>query len=425
MTMTRKLAFAAVLAAVFALALPMVAFGNFAIHGNYVADTDACAGCHRAHTSVSTITWNNGTEERSALLVSSATQMYQFCYACHDATGQGADTNVQEGIYEGTDYGVQGGTLNGGGAEFMPVYNASLGTTVSAPVTSEHEFRGSSWGAFGGGYYGGANPPATLPDGQISGAQAGESVDIRMDCATCHDVHGSANYRILKAQVNGNNVGGYVGTGSDPDPDGWVSSVEQGWPEGGFRLHLPYDGIQPPTGVAYKPDYTTPRYAKGRNTSDGRDAFETGMSGWCAGCHQTYLLPEQTFTKTVNGVDVDYVASGNVYNAGDGSGLKLRHRHPINVPLSKFNGAMDLVVDSGLPLAHDLGETAAAPESSDWIECLTCHRAHGTVAQMEGFAADGSLPVDVDGVPRNNFVGDPSALLRMDNRGVCEACHNK
>jgi len=44
---------------------------------------------------------------------------------------------------------------------------------------------------------------------------------------------------------------------------------------------------------------------------------------------------------------------------------------------------------------------------------------------MEGFAADGSLPVDVDGVPRNNFVGDPSALLRMDNRGVCEACHNK
>ncbi len=420
MTMTRKLAFAAVLAAVVALALPMVAFGNFAIHGNYVADTDACAGCHRAHTSVSTITWNNGSENRSALLVTSATQMYQFCYACHDATGQGADTNVQEGIYEGTDYGTQGGTLNGGGAEFMPVYNASLGTTVSAPVTSEHEFRGSSWGAFGGGYYGGANPPATLPDGQISGAQAGESVDIKMDCATCHDPHGSPNYRILKTAVNGNVVGQYGpgGTAVDPDPDGWVSSLEEGWPVGGFRLHTAYPD--------YVPDYTTARYAKGRDTDSGRDAEETGMSGWCAGCHQTYLLPEQQFTKSDG---TTYTASGNVYNAGDGSGLLLRHRHPVNVPLSNFNGAMDLVVDSGLPLAHDIDVTENGNDggntSGDWIECLTCHRAHGTVAQMEGFAADGSLPIDIDGVPRNNFVGDPSALLRMDNRGVCEACHNK
>lgn len=420
MIKTHKLALAIALAALVALALPVVAFGNFAIHGNYVADTDACAGCHRAHTSVSTITWNNGTENRSALLVTSATQMYQFCYACHDATGQGADTNVQEGIYEGTDYGTQGGTLNGGGSEFMPVYNASLGTTVSAPVTSEHEFRGSSWGAFGGGYYGGANPPATLPDGQISGAQAGESVQIQMDCATCHDPHGSPNYRILKTQVNGNNVGQYGpgGTPTDPDPDGWVSSVEEGWPVGGFRLHTAYPD--------YTPDYTTARYAKGRDTDSGRDAAETGMSGWCAGCHQTYLLEAQTITKSDG---TTYTVSGNVYNAGDGSGLLMRHRHPINVPLSNFNGAMDLVVDNGLPLAHDIDATEGGNDGgttdSDWIECLTCHRAHGTVAVMEGFAADGSLPIDVDGVPRNNFVGDPSALLRQDNRGVCEACHNK
>jgi len=124
-----------------------------------------------------------------------------------------------------------------------------------------------------------------------------------------------------------------------------------------------------------------------------------------------------------------YTASGSVYNAGDGGGLRMRHRHPVNVPLSNFNGQVDLVVDNGLPLAHDLdvsenGNTGGN-DDSDWIECLTCHRAHGTVANMEGFAADGSLPVDVDGVSRNNFVGDPSALLRQDNRGVCEACHNK
>jgi len=419
MIKTHKLVLAFVLAALVALALPALAFANFAIHGNYVSDTDACAGCHRAHTSISTITWASGPEQRSALLVSSATRMDQFCYACHDATGQGADTNVQEGIYEGTLYGTQGATLNGGGTEFMPVYNASLGTTVSAPVTSEHEFRGSSWGAFGGGYYGGS----PYPDGQISGAQAGESVDIKMDCGTCHDPHGSANYRILKMQVNGNQVGQYgPGFGidaTDPDPDGWVASVEEGWPTGGFRLHTAYP--------AYVPDYTTANYAKGYDMLTGAENPAKGMSGWCAGCHQTYLREAEMMTKPSDGST--YTASGSVYNAGDGGGLRMRHRHPVNVPLSNFNGQVDLVVDNGLPLAHDLdvsenGNTGGN-DDSDWIECLTCHRAHGTVANMEGFAADGSLPVDVDGVSRNNFVGDPSALLRQDNRGVCEACHNK
>jgi hypothetical protein len=125
---TKKLFLAIVFVALAALALPTAAFANFAIHGNYVTDTDACAGCHRAHTSVSTITWTDTTlpngQEHSALLVTSATEKWQFCYACHDATSQGADTNVQQGIYEGTLVdNISGGTLNGGGFETVgPAY---------------------------------------------------------------------------------------------------------------------------------------------------------------------------------------------------------------------------------------------------------------------------------------------------------------
>jgi hypothetical protein len=55
---------------------------------------------------------------------------------------------------------------------------------------------------------------------------------------------------------------------------------------------------------------------------------------------------------------------------------------------------------------------------------------------MTGYAADTEVPlgvgetgdasiVDTDGVARNNFVASESALLRYDNRGVCERCHNK
>lgn len=419
---TRTFVLALAAAALIALAVPGVAMANFAIHGNYVQDTDACAGCHRAHTSISTITWQDANEnDHSALLVSSATEMYEFCYACHDATGQGADTNVQEGIYEGSLYGTNGATLNGGGTEFMPRYDEGLGINVMTPVTSTHAFDGSSWGAYGGGYFGGS----PYPDGQILGEQAGESVQIKMDCASCHDPHGSPNYRILKTKVNGNTVGQYVGSGTDPDPDGYVSSVETGWPAGGFRLHTAYPD--------YKPDYTTPRYAKGYDMLTGTENPEKGMSGWCSGCHQTYLRPVETFTKASDGTT--YAASASVYNAGDGGGLRLRHRHPMNVELSTYEGpdaSSMIVTDTVVPLAHSLEESATSrPQTkSDWIECLTCHRAHGTVAQMEGFAADGTLPVDTDGVARNQFPavndgGDPSALLRLDNRGVCEACHNK
>jgi hypothetical protein len=165
--MTKRLALFFSVAVLAVLLVPTLAFANFGPHGNYVADTDACAGCHRAHTSVSTITWTEATSQtqHSALLVTSATLLYEFCYACHDATSQGADTNVQEGIYEGTLYGDQNQTLNGGGFD-------SVGGVA---VSSTHMFNGASWGAYGGGYTAGG---LTNADGQIPGENVGESQKI-------------------------------------------------------------------------------------------------------------------------------------------------------------------------------------------------------------------------------------------------------
>jgi hypothetical protein len=403
---------------------------NFAIHGNYVADTDACAGCHRAHTSVSTITWQDASvgDNHSALLVTSATEMWQFCYACHDATSQGADTNVQQGIYEGTLYGTNGGILNGGGFDSLD----------QSATTSTHMYKGSSWGAYGGGYFGTGK---TFSAGNTNAGQGpnaymnGTGNAIKMDCATCHDPHGSPNYRILKTVVNGNLVGEYIPTAdpTDPTPDGFVSSVEPGWPVNGFRLHTAYP--------AYTPNYTSPMYAKGydmtaatlSNGATGINA-DKGMSGWCAGCHNTYLGPVTTQTKTGPSGTTNYQSFASVYNAGDGSGLALRHKHPINVELDTYNGpdkSSMIVTGTTLPLAHGINEQGATTNrSSDWIECLTCHRAHGTAAQMTGYASNAGAAsvVDTDGVARNQFPAQnpvPSALLRFDNRGVCERCHNK
>ena len=56
-----------VLALSLALCLAFVgsAYANFGPHGGYIDDTDSCAGCHRAHTSFSTVGWTDTLADRS------------------------------------------------------------------------------------------------------------------------------------------------------------------------------------------------------------------------------------------------------------------------------------------------------------------------------------------------------------------------
>lgn len=405
MTRTRLTVLFAFAALVAFMLVPGVAQANFAIHGGYVADTDACAGCHRAHTSVSPMMWTASSDgsQHSALLVSDATLMYQFCYACHDAAGDGADTNVQDGVYEGDLYGTENGDLNGGG------FDTYKGVTVS----STHLYSGeTSWGAYGGGVRGASADPRSDPASGATGLLdpanpilvTGTGEEIPMDCASCHDPHGSSNYRLLKDEVYGNRVGGYTGNFAnsvDPTPTPFVTSVETGYPTGGFRLHIDYSKVGPRVTTPYVPDYTTALYAKGQVDADMPDvaAAKKGMTGWCVGCHSTYLSKEST------------------YAAESWGGFTERHRHPVNVPLTNFKGVRSVITTSVLPLANDPGERAQG--TGDWIDCLTCHRAHGTSAQMEGYAA---FLYDIQPAYAGSEI---SALLRLDNRGVCEGCHNK
>lgn len=515
-----------------------VAYANFAIHGGYVADTDACAGCHRAHTATSMITWlDKGGTSHNALLVGPPTdQVYIFCYVCHSAGAPGAATDVEQGILDTTlspggaldASATVNAPLNGGG--FSTAYYAPSGTLQN--VTSFHEYLGGS--------------------PQAWGSSKEVAYNIKMDCISCHDPHGSSNYRILKDYVNGHEVGGFLGNvASDPDPDPypWVISAETGYPYAGdvdpltgtvaptdgFRKHRQY-----PT---YTPSYTWARYAKGSNGL-GVEEKRTGMSGWCTACHENYMnavgvTPNAKYTATAtvgdgtistpNSNDVDWDAdrrntvvailqgnissvattlavdssvgfetnypgylqigtevmrytniTGNVftvvrgqnntpatahvagdlvyqaYDASDGYGYVARHRHPVNVELSRFAGPTNLTYNPfvfqstypgptitfvDLPLDHSRSEKGNVQTYglTDLIECLTCHRAHGVSSQMTGYANAGlSLqsfpggwgnwlapnPSLQTGVPPASGNG-ASQLLRADNRGVCERCHNK
>ncbi|KAF0208806.1 MAG: hypothetical protein FD171_447 [Actinobacteria bacterium] len=389
------------LVAVFAVAVavllaPGVAFANYSIHGSYTMSTDACAGCHRAHTAASSITWtrNDGSTGGSALLLGTSTSTDDFCYTCHGTAMLGADTNVFDGKFE-ADSGLNsaGQNLNGGG--FNP-----------AMFPTQHYPNNTTWVAYGGG--------TTGRSGIIS--TGGEQVVI--GCTVCHDVHGSSNYRLLKDVVNGVTVGGYTGDSYNPTPTPWVISSEPGYPTTGWLLHEP-GGVQV---AGYTPDYTDARYAK----APGLDQTK-GISGWCASCHTQY--------NTWSSMGTSRTAS--VYDSNDGFGLVTRHRHPVNVPLSNYQGARSLVITAGvLPLAHDNAADYSGLKntSSDWIDCLTCHVGHGSSALMTGYAAVADstdpLPDSSYGLTPGDGLGsvppdDGNALLRGNNRFACEACHNK
>jgi len=425
--------FSLVFCLVAALSLVFVgsAFANFGPHGGYATDTDSCAGCHRAHTSFSTVEFepkNPGPGgNTNALLVGSASTMLEFCYACHGDSAPGAATNVQSGIFDSgpstasmaaTSSGQPYQTastlnkpLNGGGFSLAAKdWNWEVGATaVYNNVTSSHSMERTS---------------------VLWGAGNGSDQTTYLICTSCHDPHGSSNYRLLKDTVNGQAVGGYnsIDSVGGTAPDAFVYGNETGYPttsEGGWK--------KGPDGAAqmalYKPNYTG-------GTALVKGTLDKSMSAWCAACHTGYNhTSDDPGTK-------DYGSYESTV------GAMVRHRHPVDIPLTAGDAiiqtkAMEFVLDKRIPLEAGGGATYR----SDYIGCLTCHLAHGSSQTMTGWAAaslvrgsgvttwvpeiDGIAGVNPDKADNPgtelapNLTGGTSSLLRADNRGVCERCHNK
>ena len=305
-----------VLVMLLALGTVSLASANGGPHGGYTATTDACAGCHRAHTA-----------SGANLLI--VTDTFTLCMTCHDSAGTGADTNVEDGLYTaarstttvGAANTTDGGDLLGGG----------FTNYLTVGVTSAHEVDGSSTNvAWGNGVARGAGAAIT---------------DATFTCASCHDPHGSTNYRILNTTINGNAV--------------VVTQVDE--------------GVQ---------DY------------DDED-WPADMSNACVACHDSYhdnALAKDGTSDTHN-VDMAFDA-----------GINLGVDNPETLGYLTYY----------LPLA-DTGVT-------DIVTCNTCHLSHGSSAAMTG-SADGG-PDGSGSVPGDTTATD-SALLRLDNRGTCEVCHQK
>ncbi len=280
-------------------------------HGGYTPTTDACAGCHRAHTATG-----------PNLLVSDGT--YELCISCHGATGSGANTNVEDGLYlSSRDDSAGNGDIGAANTpDNSPLLGGGFINYQGAAVTSAHSTDGTDALAWG----------HNVNRGQVGSLTEG------LSCASCHDPHGSPNYRIINEVVNGMVV--------------FVAQVDE-----------------------TAKDYDTEQWG-------------AGTSSLCAACHGAYH-------RTLAG-------QGSIEDGGS-------YTHRVNMAYNFGGNVNPETVGYGgysLPLAE-----------ADQVVCMTCHLPHGTSAVMTGIA-DGA------GLPGGTSAAD-SALLRLDNRGVCEVCHQK
>lgn len=412
----------------FVAALPVFADGGphqMAVNnGTAGLSADSCAGCHRAHTAT------------AADLLKQAQPF--LCLSCHN--GSAASTDVLNGV-QYTSAGATTsvlGALRGGGFQYALIDSSNAarlsysttrgGVTVvanighvqplatKAAVTSTH-------GGLGGILNAGWGTGTVWGNGAVG---SGAGATVTLECGSCHNPHGNGQYRILQTapsltasagtftvtnatgvQVMDTTTIGTHNYTIKPASDGAdangsaanVSTTAQGdyW-----RYH--WD----PTGLLAWTNTTTAANGGTDGTAPPADPMNTGWNGvspvnaaanggvapanstglmtaWCIQCHTRY-----------NGYNVD--ASG-VLATGNGT----------NAPSLVAQQPADAI------FMYKHGTTR--------IGCEQCHVSHGSSAQMTGL---NSATFSVPGTPFTTVpspTGD-SRLLKVDNRGTCQMCHD-
>jgi predicted CXXCH cytochrome family protein len=337
-------------------------------NGSSGITADSCAGCHRAHTAQGPYLLAAESEEA-------------LCLTCHGTTGTGATTDVENGI-QYTLASVRGnavlGALRGGGfltaridsGSPARILHSPLTTLAKVPVLAAGEAVTSSHLDLAAG----VDPQGVAWGNGAISATANAGADLDISCGSCHNPHGNGNYRILNPIPTGEGDTFVEATTG-------VTVTDAALPPAGDTRN--YTVIQVPgpgylllssqvVGGGYtatQGDYFHRRvpWNSTTGTSDapnGLATFNSQMTNWCTTCHSRYYSDDPT------------------------------------VPTG----------DAVFMYRHDTISNRA---------CTTCHVAHGSNARMTGpYSAtapypDGSTPVVAD-----------SRLLKIDNRGTCQACHD-
>lgn len=257
-------------------------------------------------------------------------------------------------------------SLRGGGFEWTTM-DADLTGPQTLPVTSRHTPNGglnTVWGY-----------------GVISAAANPGVGSVALTCTNCHNPHGgagaggAATFRILK----GNDVGN---TSLFSNSAGTVTQVAN---------------VDIPDEITKTYYINNGDYFGNHGSSLGGGAYinsNAALTAWCAQCHTRHKAENTEAVPSESGHT----------NSGDA--------------IFTFRHATNIEDNLGCGSCHSGAHGNFMPP---YPACVTCHVAHGTSVRMEMYSDDTPWP---DGTTTPG--GDArSALLRLDNRGVCQDCHNK
>jgi predicted CXXCH cytochrome family protein len=279
--------------------------------------------------------------------------------------------------------------LNGGGFVFVDGKN----------VTSRHNADPADNSLNPWGYAGNPSNPTNTNTGQNP-----VSLAAALQCTSCHNPHGTENYRILKESVNGAQVKvqAFFGTGYTKD-------------EGGRGVN------------ATAPDKYVQEYygSSGLGGTGDPTSAGGGIATLCGGCHTAYPSTGASAPWTGGSPNVTHYRHKTEMFYRDWSNpdtLRLS-QNPEENPVTGFPRlrlASSPAVDNGI------------------VTCLTCHRVHGTATVMDGYALKPSVagltPATDTGLADEDLTPSQtgsdhtgrlslSTLLFTNNRGMCQACH--
>ncbi len=224
-------------------------------------------------------------------------------------------------------------------------------------------------GALRGGGFGTAMIDSAHPTGQLADPpNTGGTIPVLTTAATVSSSH-SVDSTTVTAWGNGATGAGapiQLRCGSCHDPHG----------NGNYRILRPdpkQSGVALP-GIAIADTgthtYVTTNYWNVSYTENAN--VDPNISAWCSTCHTRYLAD----------------------NGG---------------PTTPLSG------DTIFTYRHETNDTAAGLPI-----CIQCHVAHGSNASVAGTTYSSNV-----NWPNGSPGGTDSRLLRIDNRGVCQMCHNR
>jgi predicted CXXCH cytochrome family protein len=401
-------------------------------NGTAGLSADSCAGCHRAHTATAASLLN--------------TEQPELCLNCHD--GSKATTDVIDGVQYSATAQTQPvlGALRGGGFQYalidssnsarLSYFNTSRGVVAQIghvqPLATAQKVT-STHGGTGGIYNAGWGTGTVWGNGAVN---SGTGATVTLECGSCHNPHGNGQYRILQTAPSltattgaytvsiaaGVEVMDTTTTGTHnytikPASDGtnangsaanivtadngdywryhWDPTGTLAWTNTGTTANGGTAGTAPPAdpmNTGWNGVSATNAAANGGVAP----ANTTGlMTAWCIQCHTRY---NGYSTTLVNGVS-DYTPGGNQ--------------------------ASSLVANSA-------DDTFMFKHGTTRVGCEQCHVSHGSNALMTGTNSlnyqdpNHVVPPKPTNVGPNGGVatsGD-SRLLKVDNRGTCQLCHD-